>query len=204
MDPIAKMWSAWLPSDALQTIQCQAPSQTMTIYLFIIYYLIIIIHYYLPSLFITLFRNRYGGYYTTLIRSGFRLISLNTQYCDINNFYVRAYLLVGRPLSCPSEKGFGNSLCSSFSTPRIRPSSSPGSAVSSPRRRQATRSSTSSATFPSVRFRPPPPRWRTQSTLSFFFLRRRRGLLVQVLKPVRAPHPPVCVHHQDPTLRTHP
>jgi hypothetical protein len=32
--------------------------------------------------------RRYGGYYTTLIRPGMRLISLNTQYCDMYNFYV--------------------------------------------------------------------------------------------------------------------
>lgn len=51
MNPVARMWSYWLPSDALQTVQ-------------------------------------YGGYYTTLIRPGLRLISLNTQYCDINNFYL--------------------------------------------------------------------------------------------------------------------
>jgi sphingomyelin phosphodiesterase len=31
---------------------------------------------------------RQGGYYTTLIRPGLRLISLNTQYCDINNFWL--------------------------------------------------------------------------------------------------------------------
>ena len=31
---------------------------------------------------------REGGYYTTLINSGFRFIGINTQYCDSNNFWL--------------------------------------------------------------------------------------------------------------------
>ena len=34
-----------------------------------------------------------GGYYSTLIRPGLRVMSINTQYCDIFNFWVCSLLL---------------------------------------------------------------------------------------------------------------